>query len=139
MKTRELLQELVDAWPEYDYEENQVEMSNEISGADMVEWMDTFRARCKKALDDYASDETHIAIVMDGGLITSIMSDALGVDCVIVDYDAEGSSLPVVGIPQRDGDEIVCESDAVTWFESPSIMPDRVTELWAICINQPVE
>jgi hypothetical protein len=59
-----------------------------------------------------ASRPRHLAIVMEGGLVQSVVSDGMlpDLEIVVIDYDIEGSSPEhLVSVPQADG------SSATAW------------------------
>lgn len=139
-RAHELLLTLVEQWPEYDIPDG--EDNNSISGADMVEWIDTYRRDVKALLastqieDEPAIDpesvERKIVIVMDGGIVQEVLSDHPGVDVAMVDYDVEGSTdVAIVDVPQ--GDET--KQKAAVWFLGREVQPERVAELWTLVEN----
>lgn len=69
------------------------------------------------------SQKPRIVVVMDGGLIQSVISN-MAADILVIDYDTEGITEPLSSIPQRNGST----EPAVTQFFHPSANDNRTVE-----------
>jgi hypothetical protein len=64
-----------------------------------------------------------IVITIEGGLITSVMSDADGIEVLLVDYDTDDAPKNEL-FTCPDGDK------ARMYAETPELLPDRVDEFF---------
>jgi hypothetical protein len=64
-----------------------------------------------------------IVITIEGGLITSVMSDADGIEVLLVDYDTDDAPENEL-FTCPDGDK------ARMYAETPELLPDRVEEFF---------
>lgn len=69
-----------------------------------------------------------VVIVMDGGLVQEVLS-SVQTDVAVIDYDTDGideSEIELADIPQGDG----TTADAWAFTQEPTVLPDRVDELF---------
>lgn len=122
----------IEAWPQFDGEK-------EVSGADMVEWFDTWRRDAKRLLNGGKRDpdmpavppegpEVKVVIIMKDGLIIEVLADGPDVDIGVIDYDIQGyDAEQLTNVPHCSP-----EDQAVVRFEERHVKPARVAELWKI-------